>query len=211
MFIQLTRTDGSPIWLNSSFIVTIEPARGGGSIVVPIGDGLDYDVRESPDKVLAMLDGEPSVKVVPVPSPNSLTERPDDVSPEIQVAEEKAAKSAKKTTKAAKTKSAPKKKTAGTADDSAKTAAAKQTAKRKSAATKKKASEKPSIPEDFTKIAEDLKSRKCRTVKRIKNAIKSFHGKSDSEEIDRIIEAMMNTGLIVVEADGHVNWLAQVT
>lgn len=58
MFIKFTRLDGSAIWINSCFVVTVEPRRGGGSIVVPIGDGLDYDVRESPEKVLEML-GQP--------------------------------------------------------------------------------------------------------------------------------------------------------
>ena len=56
MFIQLTRTDGIPVWLNACFVVTVEPSRGGGSIVVPIGDGLDYEVKESPETVLSMLD-----------------------------------------------------------------------------------------------------------------------------------------------------------
>ena len=55
MFLKFTRLDGSPIWINATFVVTVEPRRGGGSIVVPIGDGLDYDVREAPEHVLAML------------------------------------------------------------------------------------------------------------------------------------------------------------
>lgn len=44
-------------------------------------------------------------------------------------------------------------------------------------------------------------------MKRIKNAIKSFHGKSNAEEIDAIIEEMKKFGYIAIEADGHVNWL----
>ena len=82
MFIRLTRTDGQPIWLNASFIVTVEPARSGGAIVVPIGDGFDYEVRESPGTVLSMLDGAPVPQVVPVPPPKLLTPLPEDVSPE---------------------------------------------------------------------------------------------------------------------------------
>lgn len=148
MFIQFTRTDGTPVWLNSSFIVTIEPARSGGSIVVPIGDGLDYEVRESPKEVLAMLDGAPSVEVVPVPSPNSLTPRPDDVSPEVSIAEEKVVETEKKSRKA--TKPVAKKKTERAAKDSVKATPSKPAAKRKStAASKKKAPEKVLPPEDF--------------------------------------------------------------
>jgi len=84
MYIKLTRLDGSPIWLNSAFIVTIEPRKGGGSIVVPIGDGLDYDVREPVEQVLEMLESAPEPKVVPVPAPSMLTPTPDDVSPEAE-------------------------------------------------------------------------------------------------------------------------------
>ena len=57
MFIKFTRLDGTPIWINSTFVVTVEPRRNGGSVVVPIGDGLDYDVREAPEKVLALIGG----------------------------------------------------------------------------------------------------------------------------------------------------------
>ena len=81
-FVRLTRLDGSPIWLNASFVVTVEPRKGGGTTVVPIGDGLDYDVRETPESVLAYLDGAPVPEVVPVPTSDALTLTPDDVSPE---------------------------------------------------------------------------------------------------------------------------------
>ena len=81
-FVRLTRLDGSPIWLNASFVVTIEPRKGGGTTVVPIGDGRDYDVRETPEDVLAYLDGAPVPEVVPVPTSDALTLTPEDVSPE---------------------------------------------------------------------------------------------------------------------------------
>ncbi len=86
-FVKLTRLDGSPIWLNASFVVTVEPRKGGGSVVVPIGDGLDYDVRETPEMVLAVLDGAPVPEVVPVPTTDALTPTPDDVSPESSAAD----------------------------------------------------------------------------------------------------------------------------
>ena len=82
-FVRLTRLDGSPIWLNASFVVTVEPRKGGGATVVPIGDGLDYDVRETPETVLACLDGAPVPEVVPVPTSDALTPTPEDVSPEV--------------------------------------------------------------------------------------------------------------------------------
>ena len=85
MYIKLTKLNGSPIWLNASFIVTIEAGRNGGAVVVPIGDGLDYDVRESPETVLGMLSAAPVAAVVPVPAPKGLTATPEDVSPETGV------------------------------------------------------------------------------------------------------------------------------
>ena len=106
MYIKLTKFDNTPIWLNAAFIVTIEPRREGvGSVVVPIGDGLDYDVRESPDTVLAMLEGVSAPVVVPVPAPEALTKKPDDVSAEpvmmtkedvVEVKDEPPAKPAEK-------------------------------------------------------------------------------------------------------------------
>lgn len=83
MFIKLTRFDNRPVWLNASFIVTVEPRRdGNGAVVVPIGDGLDYDVRETPTEVLKMLEGASEATVVPVPVSDCLTKTPADVSPE---------------------------------------------------------------------------------------------------------------------------------
>lgn len=117
MFIKLTKFDNSPIWVNASFIVTVEPRReGSGSVVVPIGDGLDYDVRESPEAVLAMLEGAPIPAVVPVPVSDCLTQTPEDVSPDPEpvceepVKEEDEQKPRKRATRA-KTKAAASKKT----------------------------------------------------------------------------------------------------
>jgi len=82
MYVKFTRLDGSAIWINAAFVVTVEPRKLGGSVVVPIGDGLDYDVRETPEQVLKMLEGAPEVTVVPVPPPKGLAPTPADVSPE---------------------------------------------------------------------------------------------------------------------------------
>ena len=112
MFVKLTRFDNTPVWLNASFVVTVEPRKGGvGSVVVPIGDGLDYDVREQPEAVLALLDGAPAPAVVPVPVSDALTKTPDDVSPadvaplpdvppdDEQAAKPRAARASRKTAK----------------------------------------------------------------------------------------------------------------
>lgn len=82
MYIKLTRLDNTPIWINASFVVTVEPRKGGGSIVVPIGDGLDYDVKEPVESVLALLGDAPAPAVVPVPPPPGLAPKTLGVAPE---------------------------------------------------------------------------------------------------------------------------------
>ena len=208
--------DGLPIWLNASFIVTVEPARSGGSIVVPIGDGLDYDVKEPPETVLALLNDAPPAKVVPVPPPKALTPMPDDLSPEIgfrsggdEEAKPEASSEAEEAKPAAKkrtrrTKSAAKKgEKAGKAEEPQPPPAAAPAEK----AVAPVLAIRP-LPADFDRIVADLKARKCRTAKRMRNAIKGFFGKTDEAEIDAILEAMLNRGDILIGADGHVDWTA---
>ena len=84
MFIKLTRTDGRPIWINPEFIVTVEGRKDGGSIVVPGGDGLDYDVKESPQTVMDLCGGKvAAAEIPPPPAP------PVDPPPQEKAAEKK--------------------------------------------------------------------------------------------------------------------------
>ncbi len=85
MFIKLTRTDGRPIWINPEFIVTVEGRKDGGSIVVPGGDGLDYDVKESPQAVMDLCGGKVAAAEIPPPPAT-----PADPQPPEKGAEEKA-------------------------------------------------------------------------------------------------------------------------
>lgn len=220
MFIRLTRTDGLPIWLNASFIVTVEPARSGGSIVVPIGDGLDYDVKEAPETVLALLDNAPPAKVVPVPPPKALTPTPDDVSPESWSSPDDAP-DAKPEESVDEPEPAPKKRGRGrrskaaaqkmankpsdTADVSTSASPAKEAAMGAAPSAKPVSDDKP-VLSDFDKIVAGLKVHKCRTERRLRNAIKGFFGKTDEAEIDRIVETMINRGFMLIGPDGHIDW-----
>ena len=197
MYIKLTRMNGQPIWLNASFVVTVEPTPIGGAIVVPIGDGLDYEVRESPETVLALLAGSPAPAVVPVPPPRALAPQPEDVSPEEERPSDREPEEPMEEPKPAKRgrrrkKNAEQASTASTANPSAK----------ESSRTMD-----PPEPEGFREIVADLKARKCRTGKRLRNAIKSYFKKTDELEIDYIIETMINRGYMLVGADGHVTWI----
>lgn len=202
MFIRLTKTDGQPIWLNASFIVTVEPARSGGALVVPIGDGFDYEVKETPETVLAMLEGAPAPEVVPVPPPKILAPQPEDVSPDFLRKEDMRLEKPEKPEKPAE-QPAPQK-------PALQKRGRKKAQKKDAAAQEEKPAAKPAPaeePEGFKEIVADLKARKCRTGKRLRNAIKSYFNKTDENEIDRIIEAMINGGYMLVAADGHVTWI----
>lgn len=195
MYLKLTRTDGRPIWLNASFIVTVEPMQNGGAIVVPIGDGLDYEVKETPETVLAMLGDAPPPAVVPVPPPKSLAPQPEDVSPEDR--DEKDAEAAHKAEGSRK----PSKKSA-------------QRTQRKKTAVAKPAQKKEEPPksqtstagEDIKAIVVKLKANKCRTENRLRNFIKSCYKKADETEVSMVVDALKKDGYIVVKDDGHISW-----
>lgn len=67
MFVRLTKKDGAPIWFNASYIVTVEPMRSGGATVVPIGDGLDYEVRERADDIITLVEKAQGIVSAPAP------------------------------------------------------------------------------------------------------------------------------------------------
>ena len=205
MYIKLTRMNGRPIWLNASFVVTVEPTPIGGAIVVPIGDGLDYEVRESPETVLALLADAPAPTVVPVRPPRALAPQPEDVSPEEEQLSdpepepesEKPAEEAKPAKRGRRRKKNAEQPETASTTDKVQTTSAEEVSR---------VTETPE-PEGFREIVADLKARKCRTGKRLRNAIKSYFKKTDELEIDYIIETMINRGYMLVGADGHVTWI----
>ena len=189
-FVKLTRLDGDPIWLNASFVVTVEPRKGGGSVVVPIGDGLDYDVREPPEAVLAVLDGAPVPEVVPVPTSDALTPTPDDVSPEGgDSAEEKK-------------------------DDAEGEKPAKKATRR--AASRKRASAGTQEAPDFVAspaadavvdLLDDelarLRKMAPRTVKKLQNTIMT---QFKSVNAEAAVTSLVTRGIITIDGT-HINWL----
>ena len=55
-------------------------------------------------------------------------------------------------------------------------------------------------------MADELRARKCKTVQRVKNAIKSFFNKQDPAEVERIYDMMVKKSLLAADANGHVTW-----
>ena len=94
MFIRLTKKDGTFVWLNTEYIVTVEPVRTGGTIVVPVGDGLDYEVRESAETIISLVEGTPVAEIVaavaetPEEAPAEATPDPEAAPAEAPVFEQ---------------------------------------------------------------------------------------------------------------------------
>ena len=178
MFIKLTRLDGSPVWINTAFVVTVEPRKGGGAVVVPIGDGLDYDVRESPEAVLAMLGDAPAAAVVPVPVSDALAPAPADVSPEPEPepppVEEKPVRKA------------PRQKAKAT---SSKTAAAAKSASRG------KAQPKPPVSDLTDEDLERLRRMAPGSVKKLQNTLATQFNVAD---VEKVMKSLAERGILVV-------------
>ena len=178
MFITLTRLDGSPIWINAAFVVTVEPRKGGGAVVVPIGDGLDYDVRESPEAVLAMLGDAPAAAVVPVPVSDALAPAPADVSPEPEpepppVEEKPVRKAPRQKAKASSSKTA---------------AAAKP-------AARGKAQPKPPVSDLADEDLERLRRMAPGSVKKLQNTLATQFNVADAE---KVMKSLAELGVLVV-------------
>ena len=194
MYIKLTRFDNRPVWLNAAFVVTVEPRRdGNGAVVVPIGDGLDYDVRESPEEVLRMLEGCPAPQVVPVPVSDCLTKTPADVSPEP---EQKPADAAKDEEKPAADEMKP-------AVEAEKPAKKPARARKPAAAKKPKAAKKPVLElsdEEVTRLGKLAP----KSIAKLKNTLSTQFRVADVSETVAALEAKG-----VIKLDGnHVSWTA---
>ena len=195
MYIKLTRFDNRPVWLNAAFVVTVEPRRdGSGSVVVPIGDGLDYDVRESPEEVLRMLEGCPAPQVVPVPVSDCLTKTPADVSPEPERKPPEPVRQEKEIEKPVEEKpgepeSKPAKKPART--------------KKPAAAKKAKPAKKPVLElsdEEVTRLGKLAP----KSIAKLKNTLSTQFRVADVSETVAALEAK---GVIKIDGN-HVSWIA---
>ena len=190
MYIKLTRFDNRPVWLNAAFVVTVEPRRGGsGAVVVPIGDGLDYDVRESPEEVLRMLDGCPAPQVVPVPVSDCLTKTPADVSPEPERRDDAVTTSVHEGAD-------------GTVEEApAPKPAKKPRAKKPAAAKKANPAKKPTLELSDDEVAR-LGKLAPKSVAKLKNTLSTQFRVADVSESVAALEAKG-----VIKLDGnHVNW-----
>ena len=200
-FIRLTRPDGRPIWLNASFIVTVEPRRDGGSVVVPVGDGLDYDVREAPEAVLSLLGEVAAPAVVPVPTTDALKTSPEP-EPEKKAVEEAPAPEPKVTARKAAAKKRTTRKTA-TAKPAAATAAEAHAAPAKEAPAPEPAVEEAAAVSELPdEEIERLRKLAPKSVRKLKNTLAA---QFDAPDVMATIRSLEMRGVLAVERD-HVNW-----
>ncbi len=218
MFIKLTRTDGRPIWINPEFIVTVEGRKDGGSIVVPGGDGLDYDVRESPQAVMDMCGGKvvaaeippPPAQPVDPPPQEKVTEAKSTVSGEPAASEPVPAK--KRGRKASKAAAAPEPapvpETPPATEPPAVAAEAEPAtpAEEKPAAKPRKRTsrKKPTIDLTDEQMA---RLRKMAPGSRQKLLNTLVHLKVPNAEATAV--ALIANKVLEILPDNHVNWLAQ--
>ena len=203
MFIKLTRLDGAPIWINAAFVVTVEPRKGGGAVVVPVGDGLDYDVRESPEKVLSLLGDAPAPAILPIPTTDALTPTPEDVSAEsvAQLTNEARQTPPEKPVevKLAEPKPAEDKPVESEpAEEQPAKKPVRKTAAKKPRTTRKK---KPALPISEAEV-ERLKKMAPGSVKKLQNTLLTQFKIEDAESAVKALEA---NGVLTLDRD-HVVW-----
>ena len=195
MYIKLTRFDNRPVWLNAAFVVTVEPRRdGSGSVVVPIGDGLDYDVRESPEEVLRMLEGCPAPQVVPVPVSDCLTKTPADVSPEPERKPPEPVRQEKEIEKSVEAKPG---------EPEAKPVKKSAKAKKPAAAKKAKPAKKPVLELSDDEVTR-LGKLAPKSIAKLKNTLSTQFRVADVSETVAALEAK---GVIKIDGN-HVSWIA---
>ena len=200
MFIKLTRTDGTPVWLNPEFIVRIEPWKK-GSAVAAAGDG-DFEVMEDPRAILAMAGGvrvetagrsrgaRPATGETPVVSvePTATGETP--------VVPVRKTRSRKKVV----AEPEPTPMTAPTPEP------VPEPAPEPPPAPAPANDLFPEPPDEVAVAAAILKKNRCRSRKRIENTIKSMNPKMSMADARVLLQQMEARGFVLIDAQGHATF-----
>lgn len=208
MFIKLTRTDGTPVWMNPEFIVRFEPWKKGSAVAVA-GDG-DFEVMEEPRTILTLAGGTPATPikgepVAPAPPPppagephkrKTRTRRKAEEAPSAEVAEAPKAEEAPVVPPAPE--SAP--------EPAPEPAPAPVPAPAPEPAPAPTDNLFPEPPDEVEAAAAILKKHRCRSRKRIQNTIKSLNPKMSMEAARALLEQMEARGLVIIDAQGHATF-----
>ena len=205
MFIKLTRTDGTPVWLNPEFIVRIEPWKK-GSAVAAAGDG-DFEVMEDPRAILAMAGGvrveaaggsrgaRPATGETPVVPEvgRSVLDAPAATG-ETPVVPVRKTRSRKKAV--AEPMPAPEPVPEPTPEPAPEPPPAPAPANDLF----------PEPPDEVAVAAAILKKNRCRSRKRIENTIKSMNPKMSMADARALLQQMEARGFVLIDAQGHATF-----
>ena len=186
MFIKLTKTDGTPVWMNPEFIVRFEPWKKGSAVAVA-GDG-DFEVMEDTRIILAMAGG---VRVAQAPKGEGRAPaRP--ATGETPVVPVRKTRSRKKATSEPTPKPTP--------------APTPEPVPEPEPAPAPAANLFPEPPDEVAVAAAILKKHRCRSRKRIQNTIKSLNPKMSMEAARALLEQMEARGFVVIDEQGHATF-----
>ena len=191
MFIKLTKTDGTAVWLNPDFIVRIEAWKK-GSAVAAAGDG-DFEVMETPRAIFEMVGGAaggtPATTVEAEPHKRKTrTRRKAETEQPAEVAEAPKAEAAPEPTPAPEPESAP----------------APEPVPEPAPAPSVNLFPEP--PDEVAVAAAILKKQRCRSRKRIQNTIKSMNPKMSMDAARALLEQMEARGFVIIDAQGHATF-----
>ena len=221
MFIKLTKTDGTPVWLNPDFIVRIEPWKK-GSAVAAAGDG-DFEVMEDPRAILALAGGvrvadslregraaaRPSTGETPVgpvgrartpcaPSGESGAGGANGSEPGTAPTGETPVVPVRKTRSRKKAAPEP------APEPAPETAPAPEPAPEPVPVPASNLFPQP--PDEVAVAAAILKKNRCRSRKRIENTIKSMNPKMSMADARALLAQMEARGLVLIDAQGHATF-----
>ena len=211
MFIKLTRTDGTPVWLNPDFIVRVEPWKK-GSAVAAAGDG-DFEVMEDPRTILALAGG---VRVAQAPKGEGrASARPatgeTPVAPEVQTATGETpvvpvrkTRSRKKAVSEPAPASTPAPEPAPAPEPTPEPAPVQEPAPEPTPESANNLFPEP--PDEVAVAAAILKKQRCRSRKRIQNTIKSMNPKMSMDAARALLEQMESRGFVLIDAQGHATF-----
>ena len=229
MFIKLTKTDGTPVWLNPEFIVRIEPWKK-GSAVAAAGDG-DFEVMEDPRAILALAGGvcvADSLREGRAPArpsgesgagganggaPDTPASDETPVAPVVAPAQTpvmEAVPPVRKTRSRRKTASTPVPEPIPESDPVPVPEPAPEPVPEPVPApppTEQPASHLfPQPPDEVAVAAAILKKNRCRSRKRIENTIKSMNPKMSMADARALLQQMEARGLVLIDAQGHATF-----
>lgn len=195
MFIKLTKTDGSPVWMNPEFIVRIEPWKKGSAVAVA-GDG-DFEVMEGPRAILELAGGTPVSPIKETPATAAEVEPPKRKTRTRRKAEE---------APSAEVAQAPAPEPAPASEPVPEPAPAPEAAPEPAPVSETADNLFPQPPDEVAVAASILKKHRCRSRKRIQNTIKSMNPKMSMDDARKLLEQMEARGFVIIDGQGHATF-----